>query len=116
MAPETSSRRPNSQARLAPPAHPDNGGKAPFFFALGFRQDDWQSLATALRKLAATSRVTKKIESPHGVKYILDGEMETQGGRSPTMRTIWIAEPGVEGPRLVTAYPSRDRGNDDERA
>ncbi|MCX6916908.1 MAG: hypothetical protein NT167_28375 [Verrucomicrobia bacterium] len=29
-------------------AHPDNGGKAPFFLALGFRPDDWQSLAAAL--------------------------------------------------------------------
>lgn len=27
---------------LLDPAHPDNGGKAPFFLALGFRQDDWQ--------------------------------------------------------------------------
>ena len=25
---------------LLNPAHPDNGGKAPFFMALGFRPDD----------------------------------------------------------------------------
>ena len=93
---------------LLNPAHPDNGGKAAFFLALGFRQDDWRSLAAALRKLAATSPVGKKMESSHGLKYILDGKIETPGGRSPTVRTIWIVDQGVKSPRLVTAYPSKD--------
>ena len=33
-------------------AHPDNGGKAAFFLALGFRQEEWQTLAAAFRRLA----------------------------------------------------------------
>ncbi len=93
---------------LLNPAHPDNGGKAPFFLALGFRQDHWQALAAALRKLAGTSPVAKKMESPHGLKYILDGKIETPIGRSPTVRTIWIVDAGAETPRLVTAYPLKD--------
>jgi len=32
--------------------HPDNGGKAEFFVALGFCSDDWHTLATAFRSLA----------------------------------------------------------------
>ena len=95
-------------AYLLNPAHPDNGGKAPFFLALGFRSDDWQALAAALRKLAGEIPVAKKMESPHGLKYILDGKIETPGGRSPTVRTIWIVDQGLEIPRLVTAYPSKD--------
>ena len=93
---------------LLNPAHPDNGGKAPFFLALGFRLDDWHPLAVALRKLAGTTPVTKKMESTHGLKYILDGKIETPSGRSPTVRTIWIVDRGAETPRLVTAYPSED--------
>ena len=89
-------------------AHPDNGGKAPFFLALGFRLDDWRSLAAALRKLAGTTPVAKQLESSHGLKYILDGKMETLSGRSPTVHTIWIVDRGAETPHLVTAYPSKD--------
>src|SRR6266511_1958264 len=39
---------------LLNPAHPDNGGKAPFFLALGFSREDWPVLVAALRKLAET--------------------------------------------------------------
>ena len=93
---------------LLNPAHPDNGGKAPFFLALGFRLSGWQSLAAALRRLANTTSVTKKMESPHGLKYILDGKIETPSGRSPRMRTIGIVDKGLRAPRLVTAYPHQD--------
>ena len=47
-------------------AHPDNGGKASFFQALGFNRNDWRTLAAVLRKLAETSDVAKSIESTHG--------------------------------------------------
>jgi hypothetical protein len=90
------------------PAHPDNGGKASFFLALGFRADNWQSLASALQNLAQAFPATKELESPHGLKYILDGEIETPGGRSAPVRTIWIVDRGLEIPRLVTVYPYKD--------
>jgi hypothetical protein len=51
---------------LLNPAHPDNGGKAPFFLALGFTQDAWPKLAEALRNLAENHPVTKCMDSPHG--------------------------------------------------
>ena len=34
-------------------AHPDNNGKAEFFEGFGFREDDWETLAKALRLAAA---------------------------------------------------------------
>ncbi|MEI8197654.1 MAG: DUF6883 domain-containing protein [Phycisphaerae bacterium] len=39
---------------LLNPAHPDNGGKARFFLALGFHPDHPQTFAEALRQLALT--------------------------------------------------------------
>ncbi len=86
-------------------AHPDNAGKAPFFAQLGFRRGDWPTLAAALRGLAADTDVTISMESSHGRKYILEGRLETPGGKTPRVRTVWIIDRGQEEPRLVTAYP-----------
>lgn len=86
-------------------AHPDNGGKAAFFFSLGFRREDWGALVIAFRELARTGGVSAHLESAHGRKYILDGRIQSPSGRSPVVRTIWIMDRGDDIPRLVTAYP-----------
>ena len=86
-------------------AHPDNGGKAAFFLALGFRQEEWQTLAAAFRRLAKKFDIHNSMASAHGRKYILDGRIETPSGKRPMVRTVWIVDRGVEMPRLVTAYP-----------
>lgn len=88
--------------------HPDNGGKAAFFVALGFHRDDWEPLANTLRMLAITYSVTRSMESAHGKKYIIDGAIETPTGKSPRVRTIWIVDSGKTVPRLVTAYPHEE--------
>jgi hypothetical protein len=86
-------------------AHPDNGGKALFFVALGFSREGWQTLANAFLKLALEAEVAIAIESSHGIKYIVDGALSTPSGKRPTVRTVWIVDKGSENPRLVTAYP-----------
>ena len=93
---------------LLNPAHPDNGGKAEFFLALGFRREDWAKLAAALCSLAVVSPVLKSVASPHGCKYVLDGRIELPTGKSPKIRTVWIVDRGGEAPRLVTAYPQEE--------
>jgi uncharacterized protein DUF6883 len=93
---------------LLNPAHPDNGGKAYFFSSLGFGIDRWQALRNALVQVAQTAEVSKRLESPHGTKYILDGRLESAIGRTAMVRTIWIVDRGHDAPRLVTAYPSRE--------
>ena len=93
---------------LLDPAHPDNGGKAAFFLALGYTRDEWALLASALRRLALATEVAKSVETVHGIKYILDGGMETPGGKRPVVRTIWIVDCGLDRPRLVTAYPREE--------
>jgi hypothetical protein len=45
-------------------AHPDNGGKADFFEALGFQRNRWTILATAFQVLAQTAEVTQSLKSP----------------------------------------------------
>jgi hypothetical protein len=54
-----------------------------------------------------TAEVTESLESPHGVKYVLDGAIETPGGKTPTVRSVWIVDRGQNCPRLVTAYPAQ---------
>lgn len=92
--------------------HPDNGGKADFFMALGFRANDWETMAIALRVLAINSSVSLSMESEHGKKYIVDGVIETPVGKTPMVRTVWIVDTGEAIPRLVTAYPYEERAND----
>jgi hypothetical protein len=89
--------------------HPDNGGKAIFFQALGFELDRWSELATALRKLALAAQVAKTVESAHGRKYIVEGRIEGPSGRSAMVLSVWIVDRGLEAPRLVTAYPREER-------
>jgi hypothetical protein len=63
--------------------------------------------ADALVQVAFLNDVTAKVESTHGVKYIVDGRIETPVGRSPWVRTVWIVDHGQTAPRLVTAYPQQ---------
>jgi hypothetical protein len=93
---------------LLNPAHPDNGGKARFFLGLGFAAEQWQEFAGALRKLAGSFPVIERVESPHGIKYIVIGRIETPSAKSPSVRTVWIVDRGNDKPRLVTAYPDEE--------
>ena len=87
-------------------AHPDIGGKAVFFASLGFRMAEWEVMARALRELAKKNPLIESLESPHGVKYLLDGAIRTPNGRTARVRTVWIIDRGRNCPRLVTAYPA----------
>ena len=86
-------------------AHADGRNKAAFFTAFGFRVEEPEVLRQALQKHGATQGVTGTVESRYGVRYIVEGALETPDGRNPIIRTVWIIahESGV--PRLITAYP-----------
>jgi len=87
--------------------HPDGAGKATFFLSIGFEIDRWEVLSKALRELVKRSPITMRVDSPHGSKYIVDGELDSPSGRLVTVRTVWIVDSGNDVPRLVTAYPTR---------
>ena len=88
-------------------SHPDNGGKAQFFQALGYSAWDVARLAGALREVAVHGDAVGRVDSRHGTKSIVDGQLQSQveANRSRTVRTVWIVELGDDVPRLVTAYP-----------
>ncbi|HEV2294474.1 MAG TPA: hypothetical protein VGR35_11510 [Tepidisphaeraceae bacterium] len=86
-------------------AHPDNGGKARFFTAVGFTVSAWEALADALRDMALNTPIASRAESVHGQRFILEGELLTPSGKTPRVRSIWIMECGSDLPRLVTGYP-----------
>jgi hypothetical protein len=90
---------------LLNPAHPDNGGKARFFTAVGFTSAAWEQLADALREMARTVAVTIRTDSIHGEKFVLEGELRAPSGIAPRVRSVWIIDRGSQAPRLVTAYP-----------
>jgi hypothetical protein len=93
---------------LLNPAHPDNGGKAEFFTQLGFRADQWELLAAALKQLAATGEVISTIRSPHGEKHVIVGRIQSPAGRTSSAQAIWIVDKGQDTARLVTAYPRKE--------
>jgi hypothetical protein len=90
--------------------HPDNGGKAQFFESLGYSVDDADLLIAALRAVARTGEVVESVESAHGEKYVVDGQLssQTESSHSRTLRTVWIIDRGFKAPRLVTAYPGKE--------
>ncbi len=88
-------------------SHPDNGGKARFFQALGYSAADVTQLAAALRKIAVAGETVDRIDSRHGTKYVVDGRLQSrvEESKNRAIRTVWIVESGDDVPRLVTAYP-----------
>jgi hypothetical protein len=93
-------------AYLLSETHAVGKAKATFFRALGFNEANAHLLEHELLSLAHSAPVQEVIPSPHGVKYVLEGVVETPSGTAPRIRTIWILETGEENPRLVTAYPA----------
>lgn len=85
-------------------SHPDGHSKAQFFRRFGFKPEEWQVLAEALRVVGVSNPVVSVVASPHGVRYTVDGSMQSPDGRTPRVRTVWIVERG-DPPRLITAHP-----------
>ena len=85
--------------------HPEGASKAAFFEAHGFRREEWQALASALKDHARRHPVAEVSRSPFGTKHTVDGPLRSPDGRMPMVRAIWIVDSGAEFPRLVTAYP-----------
>lgn len=86
-------------------SHPDGQAKAEFFRRFGFRREQWEVLAESLRRHGATHPISKTVESPHGTRYSVDGEIESPDRRNPRVRSVWMLEAGTQSPRLITAHP-----------
>jgi hypothetical protein len=85
--------------------HPDGRAKAAFFTELGFTIEQWEILAESLRTHGRANPVAKIVKSEYGVRYCVEGPIETPAGTRPNLRSVWIIEKGASEPRLITAYP-----------
>ena len=85
--------------------NPGGRSKAEFFYRFGFRADQWQNLADALRVQGTSHKVVEVAETVFGPRYHVDGIIETPDGRNPRVRTVWQVDIGSNSPRLITAYP-----------
>lgn len=92
--------------------HPEGGPKAAFFRRCGFEPTRYNDLQAALLAQAARAEVTS-VSSPYGVKYVAEGPILGVDGIVRQIRSVWIIEPGQDGPRFVTAYPME--ANDGDR-
>ncbi len=81
--------------------------KAGFFSRFGFHLDGWRELAEALRVHGGAHEVTRVVETAYGLRYYVDGSIETPDGRNPQVRTVWQFDIGRDYPRLITAHPRR---------
>ena len=109
-------RLPNAQRARVDPAkitdyllsasHPDGQEKARFFFNFGFCPEQWQSLSEAVRLHGASHKAVEKERGIYGIKYIMDGSLETPDGRNPYVRTVWHIDRESDYPRFITAYPA----------
>lgn len=79
--------------------------KAKLLRSVGFHETNIDLLKQGLLSIAHSEDAIEVLNSPHGVKYVIDGEIKTPVGLSLKMRTIWIIDKGQEHPRFVTAYP-----------
>jgi hypothetical protein len=93
-------------AYLLSETHAVGKAKATFFRALGFNETNMHVLEHGLLSLARSAPVQEVVPSPHGVKYVIEGILETASGTAPRIRTVWILETGETNPRFVTAYPA----------
>ena len=79
--------------------------KARFFRAHGFDETNEDVLGQQLLNIIHSENVKDVVESPHGMKYIIDGRLEGPTGRLIEIRTVWIIDKDQDRPRFVTAYP-----------
>ncbi len=85
--------------------HRFGASKARFFTHFGFRAEDWEQLAQALREHGQKHDVTKMRETGFGPRYEVEGRLNCPNGRHPRVRTVWQLDEGAVAPRLLTAYP-----------
>ena len=86
-------------------AHAIGRTKARFFQSVGYQPEEASVLAADLASIARNEQVFDIVETRHGTKYVVDGDLKTPSGSSVRIRTVWIVEARPDRPRLVTAYP-----------
>src|SRR5688500_15183073 len=69
--------------------HRTGRGKARFFHAMGFRREDWKTLAEALKQHVVEHHVAGTTASNFGTRYRVEGGLQTPIGKAPQVRSVW---------------------------
>jgi hypothetical protein len=86
------------------PDHPDGSHKARVFkSALGYDRDNSQGLVDQIRDGVQRQAAVPKEIDEHGTRFGVDIPVTGPTGKSATVRTGWIYDPGSEVPRLTSA-------------
>jgi hypothetical protein len=93
---------------LLNPAHPDGGGKAKYFENLGYTHSNWKQFVAALGDHAVKAEITQILSTEYGMKFILEGVIETLEGSQVLIRSVWVVNKQEKFPILVIAYPLKD--------
>jgi len=96
---------PKLNAYLLSETHSVGKSKARFLRAAGFDETNAGVLEQSLLAIARSEDVKEVVSSPHGIKYIIEGALQTPTGSLVQARTVWIIDTGQDRPRFVTAYP-----------
>jgi hypothetical protein len=89
---------------LADPNHERGWPKGKFLMANGFDLEDHAAIRAALVDHANTHDAIVR-PTPYGIKYEVDGPMQTPTGVTIRVRTVWVVEAGIAAPRFVTLRP-----------
>ena len=92
-------------AYLLSGTHPVGRAKARFFKRFGFRADAPDELMRALLAHVGAHAVAHTESFTYGIKYRVDGPLDSPDGRNPRVSTVWIVRRGETTPRFVTAFP-----------
>lgn len=92
-------------AYLLSETHSVGKSKARLFRSAGYNETNATLLKEGLLTIAYTKDVLDTQSSEHGVKYVIEGMLQTPTGVTLSIRTIWIIDKGQDRPRFVTAYP-----------
>lgn len=93
------------RAYLLSTTHPTGKYKAKWFIKNGFTPEYPAELDEAILQIAEEGTVQNEIETKHGVKYIVAGDVESPDGEKISLITVWIQEENCSEIRFVTAYP-----------
>ena len=79
--------------------------KARFFRSLGFTEENWHELKSALLRLGQDGEMSGPLPSGHGSKCLVSGTLVGPNGRSAKVLSVWIVPHDSTVARLVTAMP-----------
>ena len=82
----------------------DRKPKAEYFRKIGFNETNLKAFESALLTVASNNDVKTIEKYKFGVKYIVEGFMDSPKGKRIMIRTVWSVDKGEKNPRLVTAY------------